>query len=33
MRNYFILNGVDSREYGVYINGQGTFGAPKKAYN
>lgn len=32
MRNYFILNGVDSRDYGVYISGQGTFSAPQKAY-
>lgn len=32
MRNYFILDGVDSRDYGVYISGQGTFSAPKKAY-
>ena len=32
MREYFILNGVDSRDYGVYISGQGTFSAPQKAY-
>lgn len=32
MRNYFILDGVDSRDYGVYISGQGTFSAPQKAY-
>ena len=32
MRNYFILDGVDSREFGVYLSGQGTFGAPSKAY-
>lgn len=32
MRNYFILNGVDSRDFGVYISGQGTFSAPQKAY-
>lgn len=32
MRNYFVYNGVDSRDYGVYISGQQTFGAPKKAY-
>lgn len=32
MRNYFILDGVDSREFGVYISGQGTFGAPRKSY-
>lgn len=32
MRNYFLFNGVDSRDYGVYISGQGTFSAPQKAY-
>ena len=32
MRNYLILDGVDSRDFGVYISGQGTFGAPSKAY-
>lgn len=32
MRNYFTLDGVDSRDFGVYISGQGTFGAPRKAY-
>lgn len=32
MRNYFILNGVDSRDFGVYISGQGTFDAPQKSY-
>lgn len=32
MRNYFIFNGVDSRDFGVYISGQGTFSAPQKAY-
>ena len=32
MRNYFILDGVDSREFGIYLSGQGTFGAPSKAY-
>ena len=32
MRNYFILNGVDSRDFGVYISGQGTYSAPQKAY-
>lgn len=32
MRNYFILNGRDSRDFGVYISGQGTFSAPQKAY-
>lgn len=32
MRNYFTLDGVDSRDFGVYISGQGTFGAPRKSY-
>lgn len=30
MRNYFTLNGVDSRNYGVYISGQGTFNSPAR---
>lgn len=33
MRNYFYLNNVDSRNYGVYLSGQGTFSAPRRAYN
>lgn len=33
MRNYLVFNGQDSRDYGVYISGQGTFSAPKRAYN
>lgn len=33
MRNYFTLNGVDSRTFGVYISGQGTFSAPEREYN
>lgn len=33
MRNYFTLNGVDSRDFGVYISGQGTFNASGRAYN
>lgn len=33
MRNYFTLNGVDSRSFGVYISGQGTFSAPARDYN
>lgn len=33
MRNYLIFNGEDSRDYGVYISGQGTFSAPKRAYD
>lgn len=32
MRNYLIIAGADSRDYGVYISGQGTFSAPEKAY-
>lgn len=33
MRNYFTIDGVDSRSFGVYISGQGTFKAPARAYN
>ena len=33
MRNYLTIDGVDSRTYGVYISGQGTFGSPARAYN
>ena len=33
MRNYFTLNGVDSRDFGVYISGQGTFSASRREYN
>jgi len=33
VRNYFTLNGTDSRDFGVYISGQGTFSAPQMAYN
>lgn len=33
MRNYFILDGQDSRDFGVYISGSGTFSAPQRAYN
>lgn len=33
MRNYLIIDGADSRDYGVYISGQGTFSAPARAYN
>lgn len=32
MRNYFTLDGVDSRDFGVYISGQGTFSAPARSY-
>ena len=30
MRNYFTLGGADSRTYGVYISGQGTFDSPAR---
>ena len=33
MRNYFVLDGVDSRDFGVYISGQGTFSAPARSYD
>lgn len=33
MRNYFTLDGADSRDFGVYISGQGTFSAPGREYN
>ena len=33
MRNYFILDEVDSRDFGVYISGQGTFNASARDYN
>lgn len=33
MRNYFTLGGVDSRDYGVYISGQGTFESPVRELN
>lgn len=33
MRNYFILDGVDSRSFGLYINGAGTFESPSRAAN
>lgn len=32
MRNYLTFDGLDSRDYGVYISGQGTFSAPAKDY-
>ena len=32
MRNYLTIAGRDSRDFGVYISGQGTFSAPEKAY-
>lgn len=30
MRNYLILDGTDSRTFGLYINGAGTFSAPAR---
>lgn len=33
MRNYFVLDDVDIRNFGVYISGQGTFSAPRREYN
>lgn len=32
LRNYLKFDGVDSRDYGVYISGQGAFNAPARAY-
>lgn len=32
MRNYFTIAGRDSRDFGIYISGAGTFNAPEKAY-
>lgn len=33
MRNYFEFGGLDSRNFGVYISGQGTFRSPQREYN
>ena len=33
MRNYFFFNNTDSRDFGVYISGQGTFAAPARSYD
>lgn len=30
MRNYFVLNAKNSKDYGVYISGGGTFNAPRR---
>ena len=30
MRNYFTLDGTDSRDFGVYISGRGTFNGPAR---
>lgn len=32
MRQFLVYDGADSRDYGVYISGQGVFNAPAKAY-
>ena len=31
MRNYFILDGTDSRDFGLYLNGAGTFDSPSRS--
>lgn len=33
MRNYFIFGEYDSRDFGVYISGEGTYDAPARVYN
>lgn len=33
LRNYLLFNGKDSRDFKVYISGQGTFGAPARDYD
>ena len=33
MRQYFTFDGRDSRDFGVYISGQGTFKSPVRTYN
>lgn len=32
MRNYFVFDNKDSRTYGVYISGSGTYNAPERSY-
>lgn len=32
MRNYFVFDNLDSRDFGVYISGGGTFNAPPRRY-
>lgn len=32
MRNFFVFDGADSRDFGVYISGQGTFNSPARVY-
>lgn len=33
MRNYLLIDGTDSRTFGVYISGSGTFNSPTRALN
>jgi len=33
MRNWFTFNGIDSRNFGIYISGSGRLTIPEKAYN
>lgn len=33
MRNYFTFGGYDSRDFGVYISGSGTYNSPKRDYS
>lgn len=33
MRNYFTFGNYDSRDFGVYISGSGTYNAPARVYN
>lgn len=33
MRNFFFFDNTDSRDFGVYISGQGTFGSPARSYS
>lgn len=32
MRNYFVFNGINCSDFGVYISGQGTYNSPTRAY-
>ena len=32
MRNYFTFGNIDSRDFGVYISGEGVFNAPARSY-
>ena len=33
MRNYFTFGEFDSRDFGIYISGSGTYNSPKRVYN